>query len=228
MFPNRQQAGLLLAREIAEFLKDAQVSKDKVIVLALPRGGIPVALEIALVLGAPLDVLAAKKIGAPGQPELAIGAVTSDGTTVLDQALTDYLNVSPVYLQAEKEYLVNRIKALEQTWRKSASVEAVLDFNDKYAIVVDDGVATGMTAIAAARSLREHGARQLIFATPVASTNAVSRLQQEYDHTIALEIPSEFKAVGQFYLDFHQVEDMEVVRALTLAANKCQVNAHLR
>ena len=228
MFANRQQAGLLLAREVSEFLKRIEVSSDKAIVLALPRGGVPVALEIALMLSCPLDVLASKKIGAPSQPELAMGAVTSDGTIVVDRALIDYLGASPEYLEAEKEYLVNRTKMLEETWRRSAGIQDVLDFDDKCAIVVDDGVATGMTAIAAVRSLREQGAKQIIFAAPVASTNAFGRLEREYDQIIALEVPSDFRAVGQFYLDFNQVEDMEVVRALTLAANKCQVNAQLR
>jgi putative phosphoribosyl transferase len=139
--------------------------------------------------------------------------------------LTDYLNISPDYINKEKEYLVNKTKELEQRWRLSADIESKLNIVHKIVIVVDDGVATGMTAIAAARSLKKQGASQIILATPVISSGALNRLLHEYDQVIALETPSDFGSVGQFYSDFHQVEDMEVVRALAQAMNKSCVKS---
>jgi len=222
MFANRQQAGTLLAQKTIDWLSagDQVFQPDNMIVLALPRGGVPVALEIALALGCPLNVLASKKIGAPDQKELAVGAVTSNGVFVVDEALTRYLNISPEYISKERVYLINKTRQLEQCWRQSANIPTVLEIKDKVVIVVDDGVATGMTAIAAARCLTSQGASQIILATPVISAHAIERLLNEYNQVVALETPSEFSAVGHFYLDFRQVDDMEVVQDLTQAMNK--------
>jgi predicted phosphoribosyltransferase len=223
MFANRQHAGLLLAKQLKSLVEQELFNPKEWIGLGLPRGGIPVGLEIAMYLDCPLNVIASKKIGAPQQPELAVGAVTSDGVVVVDHRLIDYLGVPNLYLEREVSYLVNKTKEQECTLRKMAGLKFDLQLKDKNVIVVDDGVATGMTAIAAARSLHKHSARKLIFATPVASEQAYKVLCKEYDSVIVLEIPSEFKAVGQFYKDFCQVEDLEVIRALALAGNEHMV-----
>jgi len=221
MFINRQQAGSLLAKEITKQIQQyGQFDRDQTIVLGLPRGGLPVALEIALALNSPLNIITSKKIGAPDQPELAVGAVTADGVVVVDRQLTEYLGISPEYIEKESDYLADKTKKLEQTVRCSAGLRASIDLREKQVIVVDDGVATGMTAIAAARSLRAQGAKTVIFATPVISRRAYHLLQQEYDQVIGLEIPEDFQAVGQFYIDFSQVNDGEVVSALTLSKNR--------
>ncbi len=217
MFINRQQAGSLLAEKVQQVIdQDGQYDKSKMIVLGLPRGGVPVALELALNLNVPLNVITSKKIGAPEQPELAIGAVTSDGVVVVDVQLKEYLGVSDSYLEKERGYLANKTKKMEQSWRESAGLPKDLNLKDMQAIVVDDGVATGMTALAAARSLKEQGVQKSIFATPVISTRAYQMLQKEYDQLIALDIPEDFHAVGQFYIDFSQTADSEVINALTL------------
>jgi len=224
MFLNRQQTGLLLAKQLINLIEqNIPFNKADWFVLALPRGGLPIGLEIAMMLGCVLDVVASKKIGAPKQPELAIGAVTSDGVVVVDEKIKNYLQVSQEYLDEEIEFLVKKTKEQESTLRRLARINGDLNIRDKDVILVDDGVATGMTAIAAAKSLRNRGARQLIFATPVASREAYNVLCNEYDLVVALEIPTEFKAVGQFYKDFSQVEDLEVIRALTLAGNRQMV-----
>jgi len=224
MFINRQQAGILLAKQLTQLIaQDEQLDAHKMIVLALPRGGVPVGLEIALTLNCPLNVITSKKIGAPDQPELAIGAVTSNGVVIVDSQLKEFLRVPQSYIDKEREYLANKTKMLEHTWRQAAQLPEDLALQNKQVIVVDDGVATGMTAIAAACSLREQGAAKTIFATPVISRRACNLLQQEYNQVVALEIPEDFKAVGQFYIDFSQTSDAEVVSALTLA--KCRQNS---
>ena len=221
MFSNRQQAGTFLAQKVIDwFSAGGHIDQNKITVLALPRGGVPVALEVALALGAQLNVLASKKIGAPQQKELAVGAVTSSGVIAIDEALVKYLQISPDYINKEKAYLINKTKELEERWRQSAGLDTKLDIAGKVIIVVDDGVATGMTAIAAIHSLKKQGATQIMFATPIISIHALERLSHEYDQVIALETPAEFGAVGQFYFDFRQVDDMEVVHALTQAMNK--------
>jgi len=225
MFINRQQTGLLLAKQLKELIEqNIPFNKTDWIVLALPRGGLPIGLEIAILLDCVLDVIASKKIGAPDQPELAIGAVTSDGIVVVDERIKEYLKVSQEYLDEEIDFLVSKTKEQESTLRRLARIKGELDLKGKDVILVDDGVATGLTAVAAAHSLRQRGARQLIFATPVASYKAYNILCNEYDLVLALEIPLEFKSVGQFYKDFNQVDDLEVIRALTLAGNRQTVS----
>jgi len=217
MFANRQQAGAFLSAKISDFLRAENIDCNQLVVLALPRGGVIVALEIALNIGCPLNVLAAKKIGAPQQRELAVGAVTSRGLVIVDETLTHYLSVEPAYLKKETEYLISKTRELEHRWRQAAGIEERLNVVGKVVIVVDDGVATGKTATAAGRCLKEEGADKVILAAPVIAANTLKSLLIEYDQVIALDIPVEFAAVGQFYSDFRQVEDVEVVQALTQA-----------
>ena len=221
MMTNRQQAGLLLSRQLVKAItKNVLLNGSHTLVIALPRGGVLVAAEVALTLGCPLDILASKKIGAPGQPEFAIGAVTSDGTVVLDEPMAKYLQVPHFYLQAHQQQLIDKTREMEQSWRSAAGIFQPLDITNHRVIVVDDGVATGMTAMAAARSLRNRGTAELIFAAPVISCEALRLLEIEYDRVIALDVPSDFQSVGQFYDDFHQVTDDEVASALRKASHE--------
>jgi len=224
MFVNRQQAGMLLAQKVSQILEqDKTVDKNKIIVLALPRGGVPVGLEIALSLQCPLNIIAAKKIGSPYQPELAIGAITSDGTVVINENIVSYLKISHGYIDQEKIRLIAQTAEVEEKWRNLAGLPSILNIESKTVIVVDDGVATGMTAIAAARSLRTKNISKLIFAAPVMSVSAHTFLRKDYDQVITLSTPENFVAVGQFYIDFNQVTDNEVVEALkkTPNSNRC-------
>src|ERR1700722_17247374 len=132
MFINRQHAGIRLATQIVALIdRNSQFELQKIIVLGLPRGGVPVALEIALELKCPLNVITSKKIGAPEQPELAIGAVTSNGVVIIDTRLKEYLGVTQAYLDKEKEYLASRTKRMETTLRQAASLSQDLDLKNK-------------------------------------------------------------------------------------------------
>jgi putative phosphoribosyl transferase len=218
MFRNRQHAGFLLTRQVCRVInQEKQCDPAQIIVVGLPRGGVSVALEIALALGSPLDVLVSKKIGAPEQPELAIGAVTSDGVVVINEELMSALKIDETYSDSQKEYLIGKTKDLEDHWLTAAGIKERPTMRDKRVILVDDGIATGMTAIAAARSCRQRGAREVIITTPVMSSHAYALLQRECDQIIALNILYEFAAIGQFYLDFDQVENEAVIKALRQA-----------
>lgn len=215
MFRNRQHAGALLAGRIAQALGNVKdFARSSIVVVALPRGGVPVALEMANSLGSSLDVLASKKIPAPEQPELAIGAVTSDGIVVLNQEIAAYFEVLQSYLEDAKRYLAGRTKALEEFWRQAAGLTEPLQVRGKLVILVDDGIATGMTVLAAVRSLKARGVGQIIVATPVISASALALLEKECEYIVTLLVPPEFAAVGQFYLDFTQVEDDTVIDCL--------------
>jgi putative phosphoribosyl transferase len=183
-------------------------------VLGIPRGGVEVAAIVAQALGAPLDVVIPRKIGAPGNPELGLGAVAGD-VEVLDQRLIGLLGVGEEYLRreidAQREEIARRSAAYRGN-RPEVSLEG------KIAVVVDDGVATGGTAAAALRWARSRGAAKVILAVPVAPAEAVRRLAQETDEIHVLAEPEPFYAVGQWYLDFPQVEDRRVIELLSDAS----------
>ena len=208
MFLDRAEAG----RKLAVTLRDLCDSPDPLVVLAIPRGGVIVAREIARALHAPLDVCLTHKIGAPGNPELAIGAVADDGTTILDQDLIGALRVSRQHIDGEierwRQELVRRAAAYRQGRAREPLSGAV-------AIVADDGVATGSTLIAALRSTRAAGAKTLIVAVPVGPRETVfGVLAREADRVECLRAPYDFYAVGAFYRYFEQVTDEEVIEAL--------------
>jgi putative phosphoribosyl transferase len=220
MFSNRQQAGIDLAQKLRLSLSQSgQAGKKQIVVVALPRGGVPIACEISRVLGCRLDVLVSKKLGAPGQPELAIGAVTADGIVIINEKITTYLGVPQSYIDAQTELLTGATKSSQEYWRKAAALEQVPQLQDKTVILVDDGIATGMTVMAAAQSIRERLPRLLIIATPVISLGAHAQLSQYCDQIVALTVPFDFAAIGQFYEDFRQVEEEEVIGALKAANN---------
>jgi putative phosphoribosyl transferase len=208
MFLDRVEAGKTLAVK----LSDLRASVEPVIVLAIPRGGVLVAHEIAQALHAPLDVCLTHKIGAPGNPELAIGAVADDGTTLLDQALIAVLQVSQRHLAHEIEVWRHELARRAEVYRQGRLRVPV---KDAVAVVVDDGVATGSTLIAALRSTRAAGAKTLIAAVPVGPHTVVyDDLPLEADRVECLLAPYEFYAVGAFYRHFEQVTDEEVIEAM--------------
>jgi len=206
MFLNREEAGRLLAERLAD-LKGA----PDVVVLGVPRGGVLVAAEIARALAAPLDVYITRKLGAPGNPELAIGAVAEDGTLVLDPETITMLNVSEAYLERERQRQQEEIRRRAARYRGG---RPPLSLAQKRVILVDDGVATGKTLEATIQALRHQPVQALILAVPVGPPSTIARLRPLVDRLEVLETPELFWAVGMFYEDFHQVSDAEVEACL--------------
>jgi putative phosphoribosyl transferase len=212
LFANRQEAGRRLASALVHF------KTQRPVVLALARGGVPVGFEIAQSLAAPLDVLLVRKIGAPGSPELAIGAIV-DGEhpeRFIDQRMVTAMSVPQSYLNreiAEQSAEIERRRKIYFQDRAPADVEGAT------AIVVDDGIATGATMRAALRATRRRRPAKLVLSAPVASPTAIEALRGEVDEVVCLEGSQEFFAIGEFYRDFHQVSDEEVVALLKGAAS---------
>ena len=202
VFRNRRHAGHLLARKLS-------VYKDKhPLVLGIPRGAVPMARLIADGLGGDLDVVLVHKLSHPDELELAIGAIDDSGNVIL----TDYAaHVDPEYLESEKH---RQLEALRQRRTRYTPLRPPLDPQSRIVIVVDDGVATGSTMIAALRTVRARTPQELIAAVAVASREAVQAITRECDAALCLRVPRKFYAVGQFFADFAQVEDEEVVSAL--------------
>lgn len=206
IFENRSDAGRQLAERLAP-LRD----QPNVIVLGIPRGGVVVAAEIARALNAPLDVFLAHKLGAPFNPELAIGAVTSTGEVLLDEELVRELRLSPDEIEREVEYQRKGIERRLSAYRQN---RLPLDVQNKIVILVDDGVATGSTVLASLRALRQQQPAQLILAVPVGPLDTLEKLARECDRMVVLDAPMIFIAVGRFYQNFEQVSDEEVVQLL--------------
>jgi putative phosphoribosyl transferase len=210
-FADRAEAGRLLAERLVSLALEAPL------VLALPRGGVPVAAEIARALAAPLDVAFVRKIGAPEQPELAVGAI-ADGDEpeiVLNDALVRALDLSEDYIASAA---ARELAAIEQRRREYAGLRPAIDPAGRAVIVVDDGVATGMTMRAALRYLRRRKPARLIAAAPVASREAAALLKRDADAVAFLATPRRFGSVGSFYRDFGQVSDEEVAEMLKAAS----------
>jgi len=210
-FRNRRDAGLKLAAALAHLKKTSPV------VLALPRGGVPVAYEVARALGAPLDVLLVRKIGAPGFPELGLGAIVEGQPhqRVLNQALLDQLQPSPEYLAAEE---LRQLAEIERRRRVYCGERPFPPLRGRTVIVVDDGIATGGTMAAALKGLSQQGVARLVLAVPVAPPEIIERMRESVAESVCLLTPEGFRAVGQYYEDFAQTTDEEVVQLLTLAA----------
>ena len=211
VFKDRREAG----RELAQHLT-AYANRDDVTVLALPRGGVPVAYEVASALGARLDVLVVRKLGVPMQPELAMGAIASGDAFYLDERIVEYAGVAKHELDAviarERAELARR----EQLYR---GAQTPLDIDGRIAIVVDDGMATGATMKAAAMSLRHARPAKIVAALPVAPVESEARVEQVVDEFVCVLRPHRYFGVGQFYIDFDQTSDEEV-RELLDAARK--------
>ncbi|MFC7333185.1 phosphoribosyltransferase [Rhodocista pekingensis] len=219
MFLNRDEAGRRLAERLTERLR-AEPPADPV-VLALPRGGLPVAAPVAAALGAPLDFVNVRKIGAPQDPELGLGAVVGGGgerpVTVLDERLIRLLRVAPGYLAAEERRQLAEIERRAAHYREG---RPAIPIAGRTVIVVDDGIATGGTLRAALRALRRHGPARLIVAVPVAPPDVLAGLADAADGIVCLESPADFGAVGAHYVDFDQVSDAEAIAILRHAARR--------
>ncbi|WP_256392061.1 phosphoribosyltransferase [Natronoarchaeum rubrum] len=200
MFENRGEAG----ERLADLLVERSVRAD--LVLGIPRGALPVARPVADRLDAELDVVVAKKMGAPHNEELAIGAVASDGSVWRNEELIDRVGVDDAYVESERERTAASAREKLRTYRGVAKTP---DVRDRAVVVVDDGVATGATARACLRQVRDRGAERVVLAVPVGSPNSLAALRSFADEVHAIEAPAGFRAVGQYYRDFGQVSDAE-------------------
>ncbi len=212
IFADRTDAGRRLADKLKSF------KETRPVVLALPRGGVPVGFEIASALGAPLDVILVRKIGAPFQQELALGAIVGNGTIerVMDSSLISELDVSRDYLEEEiarESTEIERRRKLYYGKRQPAEIRGCT------AIVVDDGIATGYTMRAALRATRRREPERIVMAVPVAPSGAIEALRQEVDEIVCLATPEDFWAIGAFYSNFRQIDDREVMDLLARAAS---------
>lgn len=203
IFKNRQEAGELLAQKL-NGLQNA-------LVIGLARGGIVTAAAVAKELKVPLDIICIRKLGSPQNPELAIGAIGSGGQTFINQNLIDYLDVPASYLQQEMEQQKALAKQREESYHK---VYPEKDVKGKTVILVDDGLATGATMQAAVITMKNKGALKVIVAVPVAAPDSLLGIKKVCDEVIAIDAPPFFQAVGQFYEEFSQVEDEEVISIL--------------
>ncbi len=204
-FPDRAEAGRLLAAELAER------SGEKPVVLGIPRGGIIVAREIARALSGELDVVLAHKLGAPGQAELAVGSVAEDGKLFLNDAVVRDLGVSEGYIQQEK---TNQLAQLRRRISMIRKVRPKVSLKGRTVIVTDDGVATGATTQAALWAVRLEKPAYLVAAIPVGPKDTIERLADDVDEMVCLRTPPLFAAVGQFYEHFYPVEDEDMLRVL--------------
>lgn len=205
MFQDRTAAG----EQLGVQLRDAGVDAD--VVLGIPRGALPVARPVADALDAPLDIVVASKIGAPNNPEFAIGAAASDGSLWLNEDLVDRMGVSQEYVEKERETEAETARQKAEQYREGGRMP---ELSGKRVVIVDDGVATGATAIACIRQVREAGASHVVLAVPVGSPRSIEELEAEVDDVVALQTPSDFRAVGQYYRDFGQVSDEEAMAYL--------------
>jgi len=205
VFKDRRDAGQQLAAKLIGYKSKSPF------VLGIPRGGVVVAAEVARELGAPLDVIIPRKIGAPFNKELAVGAVAPDGTTIFDERALFMLGLTKADLEDQVRHELEEIKRRSNTYRGNRRPPVL---EGKTVIMVDDGIATGMTAMAALESVRKLNPDSLVLAVPVASMEAVSLLKQYVDELVCLLVPDVFYAVGQFYRDFGQTSDQEVINLL--------------
>ena len=203
-FNDRVDAGKQLAKALADF------KGKNAIVLAIPRGGVVVGYEIAKELGLPLDVIVPHKIGAPDNPELAIGAVAEDGTIILDKSLVAYIGVPDGFIQEESERQRSEIQRRLKVYRPNEPSPNVKGLD---VILVDDGIATGSTMKAALASVKNQGAKTVTIAVPVAPPSTIEELKKQADSVVCLYTPEYFQAIGQFYADFNQTDRRRSHRA---------------
>lgn len=215
MFTNRADAGKQLAERLAKIFAAASVKSSDLVVVGLPRGGVPVALEVAKRFRCPLDIIVSKKLPYPGLPEFAIGAVSSKGVIAVSPDVPDDPDWKS-YIRDHSKYLLHHTRTLEEKYYQ-LSGSSPCSLENKTVVIVDDGIATGMTAMAAAETARQRGASKTIIAAPVISKDSYADLSNYCDDIVAVFIPDQFRAVGTFYADFRQCTDKEVESALRSA-----------
>jgi predicted phosphoribosyltransferase len=208
-FRDRAEAGRALARVLSHY-----AGRDDVIVLALPRGGVPVAAEVAKELGAPLDVFVVRKLGVPGHEELAMGAIASGGVLVLDDGVLRWLGISEEQVQRALARELDELRRREAAYRNGRPLP---DLKGKTVIIVDDGLATGASMQAAARAVRRHQPARIVIAVPVASRATCDQFRDDVDEVVCAVTPEPFYAVGNWYEDFSQTSDEEVRELLERA-----------
>jgi putative phosphoribosyl transferase len=215
-FENREDAG----RRLAERLYNCR--DERPVVFALPRGGVPVGYEVARSLGAPLDVLVARKLGAPGQPEFGIGAVAPGGVRVFNDDVVERLGIPEDYVERVTE---RENAEVERRLRYFRGGRPEPDVHDRTVIVVDDGLATGVTARAAVEALRRRGPRRLVLAAPVCAAQTAKLLSSAVDELVCLETPPDLGAIGFWYRDFSQIPDEKVMELLERARQELESGA---
>jgi putative phosphoribosyl transferase len=209
VFPDRSAAGQMLSERLGQF-----ANEKPLLVLALPRGGVPVALEVAIALHAPLDVFLVRKLGFPGQEELAIGAIASGGAHLLNAAIIRGLHIPPQQVQEIIQRESAELERREHLYRGNREAPNI---EGRTVIVVDDGMATGSTMRVAVTALRQKSPHKTIVAVPVAPSIACKQLQHQADAVVCLSTPPNFYAVGEWYRDFSQVRDATVRELLDRA-----------
>ncbi len=205
LFQDRRDAGQRLGLALARY------REEDVLVLGIPRGGMVVAAEVAKILRAPLDLIIPRKIGAPNNPEVAIGALAPDGTMILDERMIAVLGLTEKEVSRLAEEVRSEIARRAEAYRGGRPAE---EMAGKAVILVDDGIATGYTILAALQGIRKAGPARLVLAVPVAPADTVQTLSREVNEMVCLESPENFYAVGQYYLHFDQTEDVEVMALL--------------
>jgi putative phosphoribosyl transferase len=211
VFSNRAHAGQLLADALMTY-----ADRDDVIVLALPRGGVPVAYEVAKKLHAPLDVLVVRKLGAPGFAEFAMGAIATGGVRVIHPAVIQTLGIPQAALEAEAAVQLQELNRREMAYRGHTGAPRV---DGRIVILVDDGIATGSTTRAAVLALRKQDPKKIILAVPVAAPDSCEELKPIVEDLVALMTPKDFRGVSQWYEDFEQATDAEVTQLLAKASH---------
>ena len=201
-FRNRFDGGQALAKKLAH-----SAGRGDVVILALPRGGVPVGAEVAVALNAPLDVFVVRKLGLPGQEELAMGAIASGGTRVLNYHVVQNFDIPADVIDAVTLTEQKELRRREEAYRGN---RPPVDIRDKVAILVDDGLATGATMRAAASAIRDHGPRHVVIAVPVGASSSCHDIRGEVDEVVCVHEPEDFGAVGAWYDDFAQTTDEEV------------------
>ena len=210
-FSDRREAGRQLAARLSHL-----AGRPNLIVLGLPRGGVPVALEVAKALSAPMDVFVVRKLGVPGHEELAMGAVASGGVRVVNAETVETLGISQRTIDAVTETEKWELERRERAYRHGKPFPEI---ENATVVLVDDGVATGSTMLAGLQALREHHPASLIAAAPVMSVSAKSALAEVADSCVTIATPEPFYGVGAWYLDFSQTSDSEVLEALETAGS---------
>lgn len=205
LFADRVEAGRMLAQNLEEY------EGENALVLGIPRGGVPVAAEVAKAIGGELDIIVARKLGAPGSPELAIGAVTSNGGRYLNDRVIGEFGVSNEYLERVTAAEMEEAHRRETTFREGREPPAIAG---RTVIIVDDGLATGSTMRASVRSVRQHSPAKLIVAVPVGAAESCAAIAEDADEVVCPHKPEVFWAIGQFYENFEPTEDEEVRRIL--------------